>query len=325
MDAPDSSLKEKFQAEFISNASDLPGFCHCSSLWEASDGALVAVWYRFPEVEHRSGIIMMSRRPAGGAWSAPRAVYSSEAGSAANPVLFSAGGRLAMMFVLLKAGDYWTKAVAQLCWSDDEGRTWGPPRPAGLAQGMMIRHPPVELGGRLLLPAYEEATSTSVLAVADPPFEIWREENRFPQATLIQPSLVLHPGGAVGAFFRPAGDDRCVWRSRALGDRRTWSAPVRTPLPSPLAGIAALALGESAVMVVYDHSLVHRRTPLVFAISPDGGVRWGAPVIIDDSPFEVSYPFLLRARDGSVHGVYTYNRRLIKHFQISARDIPLGS
>lgn len=324
MDAPDTALKDKFQAEFISNAADLPGFCHCAGLWEAADGALVAVWYRFPQIEHRGGVIILSRRPAGGDWGAPRVVFSSEAGSAANPMLFSAGGRLGLMFVLLKTGDYWTKAVPQLCWSDDEGCTWGPPRPAGLAPGMMIRHPPVEFDGRLLLPAYEEATSTSVLAVSEPPFEVWREESRFHGATLIQPSLVLHPGGEVGAFFRPAGDDRCVWRSRALGDRRTWSAPVRTPLPSPLAGIAALALDGSSVMVVYDHSRVHRRTPLAFAISPDGGVRWAAPVVIDDSPFEVSYPFLLRGRDGSVHGVYTYNRRLIKHFRISAADIPHG-
>lgn len=319
METLDTSRSRPFEAEFISNASNLPGFCHCAALWEAADGALVAVWYRFPEAEHRNGVIMLSRRPAGGNWGAPSVVLYSAANSYANPVLFSVAGRLGLMFVSLGADDYWTKAVAQLCWSDDEGRTWGPSRPMGLAPGMMIRHPPVEIDGRLLLPVYEEATSTTVMAVAEAPFESWREESRLRGAALIQASLVRYPGGEIGAFFRPAGDDRCVWRCRALADRRSWSVPVRTPLPSPPAGIAALALGGDAVLVVYNHSTVHRRTPLAFAVSPDGGVRWETTGVIDASPFEVSYPFLTRGRDGSVHGVYTYNRRLIKHFRIDAR------
>jgi hypothetical protein len=71
----------------------------------------------------------------------------------------------------------------------------------------------------------------------------------------------------------------------------SWSLPVATPLRSPLSPASIKRLPESAdlLAVFNDHSgqfpfTPGQRTPLVAAISPDGGQTWPVRKIIEDDP-----------------------------------------
>ena len=88
-------------------------------------------------------------------------------------------------------------------------------------------------------------------------------------------------------------------------------------MPTALSGISAFPNGDR-LGVVYNHSRGQERYPLSVSLSADGGVSWSAPKHVDEIPHEVSYPSFLSDDTGGVHGVYTYNRRMIKYVSLDA-------
>ena len=306
------------EAQFLYNTGGSGLYCHGGSLLLTAVGNLLAAWYAYPDVEHAGATLVLARRPADSdAWLPSESPILPSAFSPGNPVLFEEeSGRLWLLFVLVE-GSYWTDAVLHGAWSDDGGRSWSRPAMLVPARGLMVRHPPIRRAdGTWLLPAYDERRHQPVLLAAHPPFTQWHEVFRFDDVRLIQPVLVREAGWLT-LLFRPASDPRVVWRSHSTNEGGHWSTPVRTPLPNPLSGIAAFSVGPR-LAAVYNHTDRHERRPLSLAASEDGGRCWSQPRQIDDMAGELSYPSFVAAPDGTLHGVYTYNRRLIKYVQLGA-------
>ena len=306
------------EAECLYNTAGSGLHCHGASLLRTQAGDLLAAWYAYPDVEHAGATLVLARRPAGSAaWQPSQAPVPPSAYSPGNPVLFEEpSGRLWLFFVLLE-GNYWTDAVLHGTSSTDGGGSWSRPSMLAPRRGLMVRHPPMLLAdGSWLLPAYDELRNRSVLMVGEPPFTAWREVRAFEDMPLIQPVLVRERE-RLTLLFRPASDPRVIWRSHSTSDGQRWSAPLQTPLPNPLSGISAVST-EGRLVAVYNHTDRHERRPLSLAVSVDGGQCWGAPRQIDDMAGEVSYPAFVAAPDGTLHGVYTYNRRLIKYVRLDA-------
>lgn len=310
------------EAEFLANAPSQGLHCHCPSLLLTDRGDLLAAWYAYPEVECEQGTLTLARRPAGAAeWEPSRAFLGSFEYSAGNPVLFQTHeGHIGLLFVLLK-GPYWTDAELRVAYSKDGGAAWSKPAAIGQARGMMVRHAPLVLdSGALLLPAYDEGSNQTVLLASGPDDDRWTERFRFTDPPLIQPSLVRSDDGQLILFFRAWTPSRVIWRSHSVDDGATWSAPVRTTLPNPLSGISAFSAG-GRIGVVHNHTEEHRRYPLTLSWTSDGGLTWGEPWHFDTISHEVSYPSFVAEPGGRVHGVYSYNRRLIKYVCFSAEEM----
>lgn len=302
------------QSQFLYNPPDKGLYCHAPTLLQTAAGNLLAAWYAYAEEEHVGASLVLARRPtAEKQWGPSGSVLGVSHYSAGNPVLFQVpGGVVWLLFVLLK-GSYWNDAELQGAYSDDEGHTWSAPITLWRERGMMVRHAPVlRADGALLLPAYDEAQHRSVVLSSREPFTHWNEVCRFADLPLIQPVLVREVSGRLALFFRPAAVPRRIWRSHSNDDGSTWSVPVRTSLPNPLSGIAAFVVGDR-IAVVYNHTEELQRHPLSIALSPDGGVTWDQPRHIESIKYEVCYPSFFTGPDGQVHGVYTYNRRMIKY------------
>ena len=73
--------------------------------------------------------------------------------------------------------------------------------------------------------------------------------------------------------------------------------------------------------VVTNHTKEHKRYPLSIAMSNDCGVTWGDPWHIETIEYEVSYPSFLVDRSSTIHGVYTYNRRMIKYVSYKTSEL----
>lgn len=309
------------EASFLHQPATAGLHCHCASLLRVPDGATLAVWYAYPREEYEAGKLVLARRAAGQAeWEEGKIILKSENYSLGNPVIFQAEtGAIWIHYVILK-GKYWDDAELHGICSSDGGRSWSPPIFLWNERGMMIRHHPVAAGNsRLLLPAYRERTKQSLILWSDPPYEKWHEGHRFEGLPLLQPTLVRERSGRLSIFFRPTTIPLCIWRSHSSDDGKSWSDPVRTTLPNPLSGIAAVPVGDQIGMI-YNHTEEHQRYPLSFALSPDGGLSWSEPAHIDEVKFELSYPHFLSDGEGRVHGVYTYNRRMIKYVAFSLQD-----
>ncbi len=314
--------KISLKAQFLYNPPGRGLYCHSATLAQTRDGALLAAWYAYPEEEHRNGsLILARRRPGSATWSKSKQILPELDSSAGNPVLFEApNGILWLHFALLK-GDYWNSAELMASFSQDGGNTWSSPHRLWPDRGMMVRHPPVALeDGGLLLPAYDENLRESVLLKSGPPFTEWIASYRFKGLSLIQPVLVRQREHSLGIYFRPWSDPRQIWRSHSNDDGATWGPPVRTPLPNPLSGIAAF-VHENRTVLIYNHTKEHQRHPLSLNISDDWGITWRGPVHIDTPLFEVSYPNFLLNPNGQVDGVYSYNRRMIKHVTFSPKEL----
>jgi predicted neuraminidase len=149
----------------------------------------------------------------------------------------------------------------------------------------------------------------------------WIEQIRFSSDKAIQPVLLRDECGRITALFRAVQDPAVIWRCASSDEGKSWSNLIQTQLPCPLSAIAGFAAADKLV-VVYNHSTNHKRDPLSMATSIDGGVSWSAPRAIDSSSFEVSYPSFTVDTHGQVHGVYTFNRRMIKYVSFASGDLP---
>ncbi|NIQ01637.1 MAG: hypothetical protein GWM98_15710, partial [Nitrospinaceae bacterium] len=307
------------ETQFLYNPKDRGSYCHCPTLLECRSGDLLVAWYVYPEEEHVGATLALARKPRGHTgWSASHLLFEPGMHSLGNPVLFEepGGERIGLLFVSLK-GSYWNDAQLQGTWSRDGGITWSRPVPLWNQAGLMVRHPPVVLENEvLLLPAYEEKTRRSVLLTSRPPWETWEEHYRFHDLELIQPVVVRDPRGQLTILFRPCGEPRRIWRSHSTDEGRSWSGPLRTPLPSPLSGIGVFPV-NGGLAVVHNHTREHRRYPLSISVTRDGGTTWDPPRHIDTIEKEVSYPSFVKGQSGLIHGVYTYNRRMIKYVALT--------
>ncbi len=308
------------EAEFLYNPDDTGIHAHCATLHETHDGSLFAVWYAHPDKEdYKNAQLCITKRRTDGSWEKARPLLGKFNSSVGNPLLYQVPGsdRLWLLFVFLQ-GTYWNDAVLHSSFSDDGGYTWSPPAIAWPDKGLMVRHPPVVLADNtLLLPAYDEINFHSLLLEFQG--EEWGIRDAFPDTPLIQPSLFREQNGQLTMFFRPSDDPRLIWRAHSKDEAKSWSPLIRTSLPCPLSGVSGFAL-ENLSAVVYNHS-EEKRTPLSISVTLDSGITWSDPWHLDEVPYEISYPHFMCTADKMIHGVYTYNRRMIKHVTFSLDEL----
>jgi len=308
------------EAEFLYNPADKGIHCHCPTLLECQSGNLLAVWYAYPLDEYRHGTLALARKNTNDLiWKTTKNIPIVSKNSLGNPVLFQEPkGRIHLMYVALK-GTYWNDAVLYSIYSEDEGETWTKPSLLWKEKGMMIRHPPVFLENRTcLLPAYDEIKKSSIILSSQPPYTDWEISYSFIGTDIIQSVLLKIRVDHLIMFFRPHSDPRYIWKSHSTNQGNTWSAPEMTPLPNPLSGISAIQANDKIVMI-YNHTLEHQRYPLSVSVSKDEGATWEKHWNLDGVEVETSYPSFITGKNKTVHGVYTYNRRMIKYVCIDPK------
>jgi predicted neuraminidase len=100
-------------------------------------------------------------------------------------------------------------------------------------------------------------------------------------------------------------------------------------LPNPNSGTDAVTLKDGRHVLIYNHILPTEtwgdRNILNMAVSEDG-INWKAAVLLEndaDNEGEYSYPAVNQSKDGMVHIIYTWNRKLIKHVVVDPLKLQL--
>ncbi|HEY3281735.1 MAG TPA: sialidase family protein [Armatimonadota bacterium] len=321
--AEHEELGEGFEAKLIFPERVPQPSCHAATVTELPNGDLYAAWYAGSREMGRDVAIYAARLPVGARdWSFPEEIASTPGLSEGNPVLFQEpNGPLWLYFVTIH-GLHWRDAVLKRQCSEDGGRTWSPPRMLPASPGIMIRSKMHVLrSGEWLLPLYDEAQWTSMVWITADRGDTWTQHGhlRAPEG-VIQPALAYRTDGSLLALLRPGGKGSHLWRSVSTDEGRTWSATAPTEEPNPNSGLDVVALRSGALLLANNPSRT-ARTPLTLSLSTDGGQQWRTVATIEPGRGEYSYPYLIRASDGTIHLLYTYLRTSIKHVSVKEETL----
>jgi len=215
-----------------------------------------------------------------------------------------------LFFYLVKNGVDDCRPHLQI--SSDEAETWSKPRLVIEAPGYFVLNNDrvVQLqSGRLVVPvAYHrmkgadpanensfDSRAISLWYLSDDEGQTWREAADWwaigvrSRTGLQEPGVVELAGGCLMCWARTDQGAQYGMFSADGGD--TWSVPAPTTLQSPVSPASIKRLPDSSeVLAIYnDHSGVFRyqakkRTPLVAAISNDGGATWPVRKLLEEDP-----------------------------------------
>lgn len=257
-------------------------------------------------------IVAIHSDDAGRTWSAePRVVVDNQGGENVMSVslLRLKSGRLAL-FYLIK--NNWLDCRPHVQFSDDEGATWTKPKLIVAAPGYFVLNNDRVIqtaSGRLIAPvAFHRAKDTDPASsksfdpraialwhLSDDEGQTWREADTWwalpaPGRTGMQePGVVELADGTLRSWART--DQGAQFGCSSSDGGRTWTAPVPSGLKSPVSPASIKRLpGKADLLAVWnDHSgqfpfPAGKRTPLVAAISRDGGKTWPVRKLLEDDP-----------------------------------------
>jgi predicted neuraminidase len=131
----------------------------------------------------------------------------------------------------------------------------------------------------------------------------------------LQPSIVPVDATRGIAFFRSARE-RQILESYTEDGGRHWSRVEKMGLPNPDSSVMGLQLHDKTILLVFNNSDTNREY-LSLARSADQGKTWTVIHHFESVPSEgkneFSYPFLIQGGDGTIHLLYTWNRKQICH------------
>ena len=300
--------------------------CHASTIVETKPGVFLAAWFGGDD-EGKPNVAIWSSQFENGKWSAPVELAREPQIATYNPVLFYTKDRT--LWLYYKFGPHPSDWSAGRRSSKDDGRTWSEIEhlPAGI-YGPIKNKP-------LVLPDGAVVSGTSVESYhAWTPWversvdngKTWSKHGPivYPGETYaaIQPAIVPVGGNRLRMFVRTTKRIGKIAAADSSDGGKTWSPLRATELPNPNSGIDAVGLKDGRIVMIYNHT-ASGRSPLNLAVSSDGE-KWQMFQVLESDPGEYSYPAIIQAQDGTLHAVYTWNRKRIKHVTVPLADVPGG-
>ncbi|THH36310.1 sialidase family protein [Neolewinella litorea] len=298
---------------------------HASTIVELGPDRLLVAWFGGSREGAKDVGIYASHRE-GERWSHPRQllaplVTDGDTLPCWNPVLYrSLSGKLYLFYKVGKNPREWFGAMLT---SDDDGVQWSAPR--YLPDGFLgpVRNKPIEPEpGVLLCGSSTESPSTDAWRVH---LERYREEEgsweRVPvpnprEFEIIQPTFLQHGGDTLQILCR-SKHDRLVG-SWSYDKGNSWTAADTLAVPNSNSGVDAVTLASGKFLLVNNplprgENWWNGRSVLDVEWSTDG-LSWQSLFDLErHAEGEYSYPAIIQAADGTVHVVYTYDRRTIRH------------
>jgi hypothetical protein len=248
----------------------------------------------------------------GRTWSQPVTVLENTAkiNLMSVSLLRLASGRIAFFYCAKEAVN---ECLPYVRFSGDEALTWSEPTRVVAASGTfnLNNDRVIQLtSGRLIAPtAFHRSQSAgssntrtfdlrgiNIWYLSDDEGKSWREADTWwalPAATksgLQEPGVVELADGRLFSWSRT--DQGSQYGTTSTDAGKTWTLPAPTALISPVSPASIKRLpGSPDLLAIYnDHSGRHpfpskdRRTPLVSAISKDGGLTWSPSKVLEDAP-----------------------------------------
>ncbi|MBK0368302.1 sialidase family protein [Flavobacterium agrisoli] len=238
-----------------------------------------------------------------------------------NPVLFKS--KQQNLYLFYKIGKNPREWFGAMIVSKDNGKTWS--NPVYLPKGILgpIRNKPIEIQPgiilcgsstesiednkwRVFIETYHEATdSWSTTGISD--------KKKF---DIIQPTFLVHDDNKIQILSRSRHNKLISSWSEDNG--KTWQKTDTIHVVNSNSGVDALTLSENYFLLVNNPLKMGKdwfngRNILDVEYSKDG-MKWKKLFDLENQPEgEFSYPAIIQTEDKTIHILYTYNRKWIKH------------
>ncbi len=299
--------------------------CHASTITELTPGHFIVAWFGGSH-EGAKDVGIYAARSQGKHWSRPvqliaPVLMDGDTLPCWNPVLFRS--QRERLYLFYKVGPNPREWFGAVITSDDDGNTWS--EPAYLPDGFLgpIRNKPIETeAGVFLCGSSTESPSTDAWRVH---LERYREDDntwekvKVPNAKaleIIQPTILRHDGDTLQILCR-SKHNRLIG-SWSYDGGNSWTEADSLPIPNSNSGVDGVALASGNFLLV-NNSLPrgehwwNGRNVLDVSFSVDG-IAWQPLVDLErHAEGEYSYPAIIQASDGTVHIVYTNDRKKIRH------------
>lgn len=305
---------------------------HGSNVVETLDGGLFATWFGGSREGGKDVVLWGANfSTVSQSWTTPRRIVGPAETQAAlgryiktvgNSVLVRGEqGSLWIYFVTVSVGG-WAGSSLNAMLSHDDGKTWDAPRRlitspffniSTLNKSAAIQY----ADGTIGLPVYHEFIGKfSELLHIDNRSEVLEKSRITNGRHSIQPLVLpLEPQLAL-ALMRDTGPrPGHVLVSRSDDAGKNWTEDQALALPNPDSAIAGLRRPDGSLLLVFN-DVEFGRNSLALAVSRDQGESWNTVRHFEqssDGKGEFSYPYLIRSSKGTMHLLYTWNRKRIRH------------
>lgn len=305
---------------------------HGANVVEKLDGGLLATWFGGSREGGKDVVLWGADfSPVTQSWSKPRHIIGpAETQTALGRYIKTVGnsvlvrgerGELGLYYVSVSVGG-WAGSSLNLVFSQDDGKTWGTPRRlvtspffniSTLNKSAAVHYSDGTTG----LPIYHEFIGKFAELLHLDKAGVVLNKTRITHARhSIQPLVLPLEAQQAVALMRDTGPSPghvLVSHSEDAGQH--WSADEKLQLPNPDSAVAGLRRPDGSLLLVYN-DVEAGRSSLALAVSRDQGQSWNTVKHFEqdnDGEGEFSYPYLIRAGNGSMHLLYTWNRKRIRH------------
>lgn len=305
---------------------------HGANAIETRDGGLFATWFGGSR-EGGKDVVLWGANfdTATGNWSKPRQIIGpAETQSAlgryiktvGNSVLVrGTGDELWLYYVSVSMGG-WAGSALNVTRSVDEGKSWSAPSRIISSPFANIstlnKSPAVHYAdGSIALPVYHEFIGKfSEFLYVDSHGKVTDKARITSGRHSIQPVVLpLSPNEALALMRDTGPHPGRVLLSRTADGGQHWTVDERSALPNPDSAVAGVRRPDGSLLLVFN-DVEAGRNSLALAVSRDKGVSWKILKHFErdnDVKSEFSYPYLIRASNGTMHLLYTWNRKRIRH------------
>lgn len=249
----------------------------------------------------------------GRSWDAtPKTVLENTGGANVMSVslLRLKSGRIGLFYLLKNT---WLDCRPHVRFSDDEAVTWSEPVRMLEAPGYFVLNNDRVIqhsSGRLIAPIAShrarhtdpdtsksfDSRAIGLWVISDDDGATWKEAPQWlalpvpaTRSGLQEPAIVELADASLLTLFRT--DQGALYESRSTDRGQTWTPVVAGPLKSPVspASLERIPDSDDLLCVWNDHRGAHpmvekKRTPLVLALSADGGRTWPNSKLIESDP-----------------------------------------
>ena len=315
---------------------------HGASVVEKLDGDLLATWFGGSREGGKDVVLWNSIYSIkSNTWSIPKSIIGpAETRGSLGRYIKTVGNsvlvrgvhdELWLYYVTVSVGG-WAGSALNVMHSVDDGKTWDEPRRLITSPFFNISTLNKSAGihysdGSIGLPVYHEFIGKfAELLLLDSKGQVL-DKTRITQGRhSIQPLVLPLDKQHALALMRDTGaGPGHVLLSRSDDAGRHWSADEKLVLPNPDSAVAGLRRPDGSLLLVFNDIEVGRNS-LALAVSRDEGRSWRTVRHFEQSKSseEFSYPYLIRSHDGTLHLLYTWNRKRIRHVAFNDRWVDGG-